>query len=133
MKSEEPKKENDKVLTRRSLSNSIKKSKVVKVQHNPKEKYKIVDLKDQNTTPTKRKNTKDTSNIEEKAISHQELIKKQCPYCLEEVKLKSLPFHVLTQHKKLTFRCTMCSDSKIKKLANKICFDTLDDAGRHMK
>jgi len=134
---------NDQVKTRRSLSNSIRNGKVVKVQHNPKEKYKIVDLKDKNATPVRRRKSKEYSFQSKdilnqdtmpaiEVIPNQELIEERCLYCPEDMKLESLPFHVLTQHKKLTFRCTMCTDSKIKKLGNKVCFDTLDEASQHM-
>jgi len=118
--------------------------KVVKVKHNPKVKWKIIDLKEKQLKGQKK--LKETSSTHDKktCLKYEHSfdqndgdlldkeVKQNCLYCLKELKLTSLPFHVLTQHKKLTFRCNICVDSKINKLPNKICFDTLDAAGEHM-
>merc|ERR1719319_1913879 len=130
------------IITRMGLN--TRKGKVVKVKYNPKVKWKIIDLKEKQLKGQKEiklsklKKIKETSSAQDKETCSKneenliEEIKQNCLYCRKELKLTSLPFHVLTQHKKLTFRCTICVDSKINKLSNNICFDTLDAAGEHM-
>merc|ERR1719319_337160 len=112
------KNEKDIVITRTGLNKGTCKGKVIKVKHNPKCKWKIIDLKEkqlewQNKNSeiklSKLKKLKETSSaLDEETCSKSkdsliEEIKQNCLYCRKELKLTSLPFHVLTQHKKLTF------------------------------
>jgi len=56
-----------------------------------------------------------------------------CDFCNESVAEGKLNFHILTQHSKNSFRCSLCFRSKIKKPETVVCFATLHEAGDHMK
>ena len=57
-----------------------------------------------------------------------------CPYCGDIIDPDKIPFHVSTQHRKSTFRCTICVDSKMSTIATSsvTVFDKLDQAVDHM-
>ena len=111
----------------------------IKLKH-PKPKNKIRDINrkqcESNKTSVRVKDNKEEirklMSLAQPASESDATNLSTCHYCLDSVADKNMGFHILTQHKKSTFRCTVCVGSKIKKPSRKTCFDTLEAAGDHM-